>query len=73
MATKKHNPKLALNMGFGEALERFAQTDPREVAGNIERAKKKKPPRSKKRKRGGSSTSQSVISLRDARRKRNYG
>lgn len=31
-------------MDFGEALERFLQTDPKEVAENIERSKTKKPP-----------------------------
>jgi len=44
MAGKKHNPKLAFGMPFGEALERFVQTDPVEVERLIERSKAKKPP-----------------------------
>jgi hypothetical protein len=41
---KKLEPKLGLDMGFGEALERFIQTEPREVGDSIERSKKQKPP-----------------------------
>ena len=41
---KKLEPKLHLDLNFGEALERFAQTDPKEVAESIERAKQKRPP-----------------------------
>src|SRR5689334_17342262 len=73
MATKKHNPKLALNMGFNEALMRFAETDPTEVVRLVERSKAKKPPRAKKRTRGGSRASQKITALRDARRKRHNG
>ncbi len=40
----KQEPPLHLEMDFGEALERFARTDPKEVERSIERAKKKKPP-----------------------------
>lgn len=39
---KKLEPKLYLDMDFDEAMERFAQTYPKEVAANIERSKKKK-------------------------------
>lgn len=70
---KKHNPKLALNMGFGEALMRFAQVDPTEVAQLVERSKAKKPPRAKKRAGGGSPSDQNVVSLRRARLKRHNG
>src|ERR1700687_1205216 len=73
MVTKKHNPKLALNMGFSEALMRFAQADPTEVAQLVERSKTKKPPRAKKRSRGGSPSGQNVVSLRNARAKRHNG
>lgn len=38
---KKLEPKFGLDMDFAEALERFAQTDPKEVAESIERAKQK--------------------------------
>lgn len=41
---KKLEPKLYLDLDFDEALERFAQTDPKEVDTSIKRAKKKKPP-----------------------------
>ena len=42
---KKLEPKLKLDMPFDEALERFAQTKPKEVERSIERAKQKKPPK----------------------------
>ena len=81
---KKLEPHLGLDMPFDEALERFIQTDPKEVEASIERSKQKKPPGTKKKKRkspgsrkappGTLVENQSVISLRDRRmRKRNYG
>lgn len=41
---KKTQPPFGLDMDFGEAMERFFQTDPNEVAESIERSKQKKPP-----------------------------
>lgn len=41
---KKVEPPLKLDMGFGEFLARVLQTDPKEVAESIDRAKTKKPP-----------------------------
>lgn len=41
---KKTEPPLKLDMGFEEFLVRTLQTDPKEVAESIERAKTKKPP-----------------------------
>ncbi len=41
---KKQEPRLVLDMDFGEALERFARTKPSEVAESIARPKRKKPP-----------------------------
>ena len=41
---EKRQPPLWLDMSFGEALERFAGTDPQEVAVSVERAKEEKPP-----------------------------
>ena len=41
---KKREGPLGLDMSFEEALERFAQTNTKEVKEGIERAKKKKPP-----------------------------
>lgn len=40
---KKLEPKLALNMSFGELLERLVQTKPGEVEASIRRAKQKNP------------------------------
>ena len=73
MKGKKHAPKMTLDMDFGEALERYIRSDPKEVDGNIERSKKKKPRRAKKRPRRGSQVTKNVVTLRDARRKRYYG
>lgn len=39
---KKLEPKLGLDMSFGEALERFIQTKPKEVERSVEKAKQKK-------------------------------
>jgi hypothetical protein len=41
---EKQEPPLHLDMDFGEALERFARTNPSEVAESVERSKQKKPP-----------------------------
>ncbi len=41
---KKLEPPLKLDMSFGEALERFLATKPKELDENIERSKMKKPP-----------------------------
>ena len=41
---RKLEPKLGLEVPFGEALERFIQTKPKEVDASISKAKKKKPP-----------------------------
>jgi hypothetical protein len=41
---KKLEPKLGLDMPFGEALGRLIQTKPKEVEASILKAKKKKPP-----------------------------
>lgn len=41
---KKQEPPLGLDMDFLEAMERFARTDPKEVAESVERSKQKKPP-----------------------------
>ena len=41
---RKLEPPLRLDMGFGEALERFVRTKPAEVDESVARAKTKKPP-----------------------------
>ena len=65
---------MRLDMPFGEALERFADTSAKEMHANIERAKKKKPPGGKKRKSpGGSPDTQNIVSLREKRQRRRNG
>jgi hypothetical protein len=74
MAKRRYDDKMKLDMPFGEALERFAGTNPKEMHANIKRAKKKKPPGGRKRKPPGDAVAQNVVSLRDRRiRKRNHG
>ena len=71
---RKQQPKLHLDMPFGEAMERFAGVGVDHVLVNIKRAKQKKPPRGKKAPRGGSDDQTNVASLRVRRvRKRNTG
>lgn len=41
---RKTKPPFGLDMDFGEALERFIQTDSKEVAESVERSKQKRPP-----------------------------
>ncbi len=48
---KKLEPKLALNMPFGELIERLAQTKPSEVEASIARSKQKRPSNGAARKR----------------------
>ena len=44
---RKLEPPLKLDMTFSEALARFVQTVPGEVADSVERSKTKKPPKDK--------------------------
>jgi len=46
MKKRKYEEKLFIDMPFGEALERYAGVDPKEMHANIDKAKrrKKKPP-----------------------------
>ena len=39
---RKLEPPLKLDMDFGQALERFLKTDPKEVAESVERSKDEK-------------------------------
>ena len=50
MPKRKYEDRLYLDMPFGEALERFAHTDTKEVAASIAKSKKAKPPGGKLRK-----------------------
>ena len=43
MTKKIYEDKLFLDIPFGEALERFAKTDAKEVTASVARAKKAKP------------------------------
>jgi hypothetical protein len=71
---KKHPSPLRIDMGFDEALERFIQTKPSELEGNVKKSKQKKPPGSKKRRKPSGGKSQAIVSLRDQRMaKRNKG
>ncbi|MBN8982782.1 MAG: hypothetical protein J0I29_16140 [Rhizobiales bacterium] len=65
---KKYDDKLSLDMPFGEALERFAGVDPKEMHANIKRAKKKKPPGGKKPPSSGHVDNQNVVKLRDRKK-----
>ncbi|GLQ22753.1 hypothetical protein GCM10007853_06270 [Algimonas ampicilliniresistens] len=51
MTAKGNKPPLALDMPFGEALARFAQTDPDEMEGaiRIKKGGRKPPPKSSKK------------------------
>jgi hypothetical protein len=70
---KKQEPKLGLDMSFGELLGRAIQTDPKEVERSIEKSKTKKPPGSKEPS-GGKREGKNVVELRQRRnRKRNHG
>lgn len=66
MIGRKLEPAFGLDMDFGEAFERFARTDPKEVAESVQRSKQKGPPgdevprrpaRPAKRERGSASRS----------------
>jgi hypothetical protein len=71
---KKQQPKLYLDMPFGEAMERFVGVGVDHVLTNIKRAKQKKPPRGKKPPRSGNVDQSNIASLRTRRiRKRNTG
>jgi hypothetical protein len=73
MRKKRYDDKLHLDMGFSEAMERFAGVKPSEMHANIRKAKKKKPPGGKKHAPSGDTVSgQNVVRLRD-RRKSHHG
>ena len=59
---------LYLEISFGEALERFSETDPKEVAISVKRSKKAKPPGDKLKPPGGIVESQSVVRLAGKRK-----
>jgi hypothetical protein len=61
MTDDKRNtePPLKLTMDFGEALARFAQVKPSEVAESVERSKTKKPPQDNVPRRPGRKKRQS--------------
>jgi len=61
-----------LDMPYGEALERFAGVDPKEMHANIARSKKKKPLGGKKKRKPPSAKvkDQNVVDLRQRRMRR---
>ena len=61
-------PMMGLDMPYGEAMERFAGVNPRELEANVARSKKKRPPGGKKktRKPPGKKSKGNVVSLREA-------
>lgn len=74
MAKRIYDDKMRLDMPFGEALERFAGVDPKQMHANIKRAKKKKPPGGKKAPPSDTVEAPNLVSLRARReRKRNHG
>lgn len=74
MAKRTYDDKMRLDMPFGEAIERFAGVDPKEMHANIKRAKKKNPPGGKKAPPSNAVEAANVVSLRARReRKRNHG
>jgi len=76
MGDRKYEDKMKLDMPPDEALERFIQTNPKQVDASIKRAKKKVPPGGGKKDKpsGDDGVSENVVSLRQRRiRKRNTG
>jgi len=70
----KPAPPFHLDMGFDEALERFAGTKPSEVEASIERGKQTKPPGGKRKRKPPDDKAESVVDLRRRRiRKRDTG
>lgn len=67
MTGKKYDDKLFLDMPFGEALERFAGTDPKQVAAGIAKSKKAKPPGGKLKPPGATSV-KNVVRLASKRK-----
>ncbi len=68
MNKKPYEDKLFLDMPFGEALERFAGTKPKEVAASIAKSKKAKPPGGKLKPPGTMSKSKNVVRLASVRK-----
>ena len=70
----KPTPPFKLDMGFDEALERFARTKPSEVEVSIEQGKQSKPPGGKRTRKPPDDKAESVVDLRRRRmRKRDTG
>jgi hypothetical protein len=68
---RKLEPPLRLDMDFGEALERFARADPKDVGESVERSKQRKPPEN--RSPGGLVSKQKRDPPKDRRRKPSGG
>ena len=70
MTGKKYKERLFLDIPFGEALERFAETNVKEVRASVARAKKAKPSGGKFNKPPDKAVvkGQSVVRLADKRK-----
>ena len=68
MVTRKYEERLFMDMPFGEALERFAGTKPKEVAASIAKSKKAKPPGGKLKPPDPVVKSHKVVRLADKRK-----
>lgn len=70
MTKKKYEDKLYIDMDFGEALERFSSVNPQEVQANIDKQKKRRPTGSAGKQ--NPAAPQTVITLRDRRKRKNH-
>lgn len=69
MKKKKYSPSFYLDMPFGEALERFIGTSPKELEAVMKKSKAKKLPGAKKKKAPSSNAQAgNVVRLRDRRK-----
>ena len=73
MSKKTYDEKLYLDMPFGEALERFAGTKPKEVTASVAKSKRAKPSGGKLNKPPeGVVKSKNVIRLASKRKPKNF-
>jgi hypothetical protein len=68
---RTYEDKMNLDMPFGEALERFIGTDPREVAANIAKSKAAKPVADRKLQSATKPDTENVTELRRKRKPAN--
>jgi hypothetical protein len=73
MTKKKYEEKLHIDMDPDEALERFINVDPQELQANLDKQKRKKRPPDNRTEGKADGPSQSVINLRDRRKRKHVG